>query len=495
MNKLDEFFNKHLTDYTEAEDGWNIPKDDLWDKARQHFPEEKKKKRGLIWWFFGLGILLGFASAYFLFAPNQSWNQVNQQMTNADIKTKEEVKKKSNDTNIISKEKTENITAIGSEVVNDQSKSNSNTEIKERVDIMQAAAQLQSKEKNQIKQDSELTIKTIPFQNKTTDRIIDKAILPLTANENNALTESIVEENQVVEEDQVVEANDKKLKEAISPLLLSPSLISKLSLQNFNQAPGLSNSMALSTPIDVAYKQRRPKKEFGVGRTLFLVSLLEYVNLEDDPRDDINIDISASNINLNTRYWFKPRWSIQSGIHLSKLELKLDLSDFIIIEEDNLEELSDITFNDLVSQNGISARSNWETDLDFEDLGIEVGDEVNFMGKIDQSLRAIQIPVFVNFHWYKRKLEYFMGAGPTLEHIWNNQSAEDVRMISNEKEYMVNFKESDLNAKYFDYSLYVNGGMKYKITNNINLEMAIKISILEPIFSGLDIGINYRWNN
>jgi len=80
---MDDFLKKRLENHTPAEDGWNIPSDDLWNKAKPHFPKKKKKKR---WPFamliFGTLLLSGVG----LYIANNSFRYQKMETTNSAAK-------------------------------------------------------------------------------------------------------------------------------------------------------------------------------------------------------------------------------------------------------------------------------------------------------------------------------------------------------------------------------------------------------------------------
>ena len=72
MNKLDDFFNKRLSDYSVGDDEWNIPDDAIWERASEYFPKKKKRKFLFVWIFFGFGIGLGLLGSYYNFKSSDS---------------------------------------------------------------------------------------------------------------------------------------------------------------------------------------------------------------------------------------------------------------------------------------------------------------------------------------------------------------------------------------------------------------------------------------
>ncbi len=57
LDKFEKLLNNRLLDEAPAEDGWNIPSDDIFEQALPYFQKEKKKRRGFFFWF-GIGALL-----------------------------------------------------------------------------------------------------------------------------------------------------------------------------------------------------------------------------------------------------------------------------------------------------------------------------------------------------------------------------------------------------------------------------------------------------
>ena len=57
LDKFEKLLNSRLLDQAPADDGWNIPSDNIFEQALPYFQKEKKKRRGFFFWF-GIGVLL-----------------------------------------------------------------------------------------------------------------------------------------------------------------------------------------------------------------------------------------------------------------------------------------------------------------------------------------------------------------------------------------------------------------------------------------------------
>ena len=90
MNRMDDFLKKRLEDFSPADDGWNMPSDELFDKAKVHFPKKKKKKR---WGFFILPGLMLLALGFYLGQKSMTSTNVQATILKNDVQTITENKK------------------------------------------------------------------------------------------------------------------------------------------------------------------------------------------------------------------------------------------------------------------------------------------------------------------------------------------------------------------------------------------------------------------
>ena len=66
---LEDFFKKKLT--SDREEGWNVPSDDIWEKALPHFVEEKRKRKFAFWWWLVASFLLVLGGGLYLYSDSE----------------------------------------------------------------------------------------------------------------------------------------------------------------------------------------------------------------------------------------------------------------------------------------------------------------------------------------------------------------------------------------------------------------------------------------
>ena len=490
MKKLDEFFNKRLTDYSEAEDGWNVPNDAVWEKASEHFPKKKKRKFLFMWLLFTAGLGLGFIGGYGLSSAPSADHMPVEDVRPSTLITEEtplsDLKKSNrneirNDAGPIAQmgalEKKENKSSIAEvsiqeDRVREEKVINNSSPISEDP-ITNDLKMDKVKRRDAVKSN---TINAAKFNN---DQDSQDDLLPTSVNaaEDN-VRESVEEEVQ--EREAIV----------VQKLYTSDD---NLRLSEIKPQFSLFTPFVTALPVIKPYKGSLSQREFGLTHKYFLLSLVNGVNLQEDPRDNVYLTTHFDNFNVHYRKWIKPRWSLQTGFNYIHLQGNFDFSIYSkIAEGDGLEEYFELTFEDLSQRSGIELRNDQSSG---NDLPVVMdGDEINISGLVDFDLEAIRLPLMLHYHWYKRKFEFLAGAGLSLDYVWGGQSATGFKLEHEDIEYPVMLEDEVIESNAFTYSAYLNGAMKYHITENINVELGLQIAPISVIFTNVECGIYYRWN-
>jgi len=237
---------------------------------------------------------------------------------------------------------------------------------------------------------------------------------------------------------------------------------------------------------------RNPQAEFGVSHLFFLIAFADGDDVEEDPLDEIIFNSKYQNFNFNARKWINPNWSVQTGMFLSRLDADIDFSVFFNVDDNDLEEIAKLEFREAAIKGEASERS--EISINFmNDPVISPGDAINLSGAVELRLNALQIPVFIHRHWYKNRSEFIAGGGITLEHIWGFQTGSDFQLKTLESRVLeATISQEKIEESYFDASIYLEGGWRYYLNDNWNIGLTARIAAIQPIFSGLEVGINYR---
>jgi len=363
MNRLDDFFNKKLTNYSEDTDGWNIPDDAIWERALEQIPQKKTRRSYFAWWLFGLGIFLGFVSGYFLSNNNESTEFVIAQTDKVNISE--------NNDKIIT---TEESTDLAFNTTNTQKKSNLNRINDAEYNKVSKVSNLKNiHNKDRINQTGEEQFQEINKHSipvRETVRSVEKT--EVIRESSSKETSVISDEFTKISKKDAIATSDKLNSHQNIPLIdnSAPRTVMTL-LSPMNRRPlgtslfmrGNSRPIVLGEiqPLDEKRKWlNMPREEVGVSRSFYLLDLLDNVDFREDPRDEIAQSTIFKNINFNYRKWLRPRLSFQSGLYYTKLDGMLDFSVFDKVEEENLDNILDSTFENLTNQSTVNVRSTTE---------------------------------------------------------------------------------------------------------------------------------------
>ncbi len=237
----------------------------------------------------------------------------------------------------------------------------------------------------------------------------------------------------------------------------------------------------------------RPLMEVGISTQYFLLNALEGIDLDETENGTVFFDGRFINLNLEYARWIGRKWSITTGITYGDILLNLDIdTDFIYDENDFVQDINS-EYNDVFDKSN-NTNSNDSPVVLSPGVELLTGDVVRLKGSVDLGLRAIQIPFILNYHWYNKRFEFYMGAGFTLESIWARENNIDFNLYDNNILLTEPSTQVDLSEHYFDYSIYGKLGTKININKRLNFDTAISILANDAAFSGLEFGLHYRWH-
>jgi len=521
MSKIDKFFHKNLTEYTAEKNQWNVPDERLWEKAKVHFPKKEKKKRKLPWLFllFGLliiSLLVGLMNVNFT-NPQNSINKLanghsqngnsNQENTPfseiIDVQSKNVV-----DANHSVDNKLQNPIGPNNKKfveANEDPRSNSNrkevTTINESNNDVTKLYNDEQLSKVGIKKEQLLNVSSYEKQDKTMLEMNSSDVQNAKPGEIKQTAETMVYAKGLRPlpnpQNLIVHQSEQQTDESVIPHSQNRTLLSFAELARVQKFSLTTNEawspMSMSEHHLVPVNQVRiPKGELGISHMFLPITFLEGQNLGEEPGDQVIFQSEYRNINLNIRRWISPRWSIQTGIFASKVDADINIDVLFTATEDDLEAITNIEFVDIMKKSNGSQDAKVNIELRDKPT-IALGDEIGLEGNVGIKLKALQMPLFIHRHWYKRKFEYFTGGGLTLEYLWGAQLETDFYMEINGQPLNAMVTQSAVDEKYADTSVYIEGGMKYYLTENVNIGITLRAAVIEPVFSGIDIGLNYRW--
>lgn len=510
MNKIDDFFNKRLDTEASSNEGWNMPSDDLWNAAKPHFPKEQKRK-SFLWFWLSLGILVisGVAVLHYseagddsIYSEGLNDSNINKEITNDFLVFKEieEIKEGSiNEGDIIE---------LNTIDVNENQYSNEveqATEANERKFKSNKADKHKNETSNrsiaisvteEVVRNDKIKSQGIDTQSIDINRgkkISLIAVLKekIDVNASNDIVVSSKSENKLI--DQVnTEVSDSASRTTENRIVVDEVRL----LEKRNNSSVVANG---SQPLpNKTYPFMDPKvivwprKEVGISSQLFFMNLLNGVDLDDTSDGRVVFNGKYRNLNFKYSKWIGRKWSLTTGLHLSSLSVNLDIDTNIEYDEDEFEEIIETQYGEAINENYTAGSEN----NFILKSGVELvnGDVLRFDGNVNLGLKVIQIPILLNYHWYNRKFEFYTGIGFTFEALWASEEDVEFELFDDGVLISEPVVQSSGVENYLDYSIYTKLGTKYNINRNLNLDVALSIPVTQIIFSGVEVGLHYRWH-
>jgi len=491
MNRLDDFFKDRLTDHTEAGNGWNVPSDDLWNKALPHLPKKKKRKTGFIWFFLGMVFAIGLTALY------SDWTR-NDLLTDSNKAQHQDVYKETETTNSKRRIKTQTEKEVDlfaeGETLRFQ-KSNTQKPNVSNIVAVDQSHNIKEQYRNIVGRPGSNTQNTLAVnQMDNLDPVKDQDIS--ITNQNIYATKNNVESKQEIFENgpRSINASDKAdLKE---------NNVRETSL--INHVPVRSHLLTTNKPVlkpltvsnhssIIPILSSFPKSEVGISYNHLLLDVLGGLDIETDgPMDVTSSSTNYNGLNLEYAYWIKPQWSISTGLYFSKLDWTIDLCIFDQLEAEDLNAFVGSNIDNILPRSEFSAGERIEL-LD----GVELaeGDVLNIKGVVGLDIKAVQVPVMVNRHWNANRFEFYAGAGLTLDRLWFRQNSVEVRIFKEGEFITAPIMQQEEEEVFWDLSIYSQFGIRYKLSPQFNLGLGAQINVTEPVFSAVKAGIYYRLLN
>ncbi len=491
MNKIDDFFKKRLSEESCPSEDWNMPSSEIWEKVSPHFPNKKEKNRWMIWvWSFGMFLII--AGTFFYFIQN-------------------DLKKSSTD-NLLVKENTNQSNEMFMDTKMDKHIIDS-ISLEEDVNkhVLQATNQNEILELR--KSPHDLENETKPNSKSISHSKEEIVNLSISKKENyskrnstilndenpNQLFKSITkEEKKIVNRKQGVNVafrkNDGTRKNALNKLdrrELTPESLIETPNSKIDLKPSILKDQFFAESI-------YPAQELGISHSVTLLSFLTpKIQLGSDSLENFSFDITYRNLNLHYSKWLNKRFSLSTGLYLSRASLDLDFCAQHIYDEIDGETSISNNYKDLLNRNSKSGQIIIDNEFIevnfFPGLEPSIGDTLGLKGKANLGISAIQIPVFLNYHWYSGRFDLQMGTGVTLELINSFQKNIEFQAFDANTPITDVERVADINETYFDYSIYMQTGMRYQLYKRFHAGINFKILVNDPIFSAMDIGVYYRF--
>jgi len=466
-DNLERFFKNRLKEDSKLPEAeWSIPSDDIWEAAKVHFPKKKKKDRIIFFWFylvvFCLCVLVGVVS----FLSHK------ENLTTAKVII---------DNKIITEPKQDKYKATQEVVATEKI----NATIKK--EVIRKPLNKQRERNNLNKQQAHsLKAKNIPKGN-------ELMLTKLNAVGKTGLDRQLKTAIIKVEKEQV------DIPVSLTKLIPSPKITVLNSLKNsiaFLDIPERSLNLKVPLPT-ITEPVKPPLKKWEVGLSYAPFILIQESIINDgaeSPFEEQSIGIKHQNINFSIRRYLHPRFSVSSGLYLSKGKLDLAFCDTRIHEESNPAILGYFLrqSNPANKINLVDLGLDMDASIEYvADANLNAGDSLTIKVGIPFNIKFVQMPLLLNAHFGKRKLKGILHTGISVD--YQQTKANDLRVDI--------FKGADLISKPIvveplnEQSLKVRWqaglGLRYAIKDFLQVGAGLHINITDPIFSRYDFGVYY----
>lgn len=491
MNSMDDFFKKRLSDLNEADDGWNVPSEEVWENVVPHLPKPKKKRRRFILLFIGLGLIMSAGLIYHYSVVGDLNNtKETRALVKEEIDTTNKKSSASNNT-IANIERTSTANNI-----NKNSEESNNSLQEEQLDKRQTGVITLGDlgEQYSSSTNTETNYKKSGLDNPL---VFNFEIKETNFPERQLLIDKL--ENFTYSENGPTFNEPNPSKESNIPNLANPQKTSVLSYLSPLPTFALSSTKD-HRPVDVLPSMAILESgftpipfhhEIGITHGLSAFSFVDEI-MSSDLDDQFSIIPTYQNINFHYNKVISNRWRFSTGAFLSKLNMNIVFDESFVYESISSSRSIVTEYDDTVQQS--SANGSGQVTINFvSGQEPQEAETLNIRGALDVELRALQIPIFLTHHWVKNRWGFLIGGGPTLELLGERQFNADFNVLRDENIISSSVDIQDYHDTYTGISIYGLTGMKYHFNNHINVGINLKINIQDPIFSTADVGMYYRW--
>lgn len=510
MNKMDDFFKKRLNDFSEAEDGWNIPSEDLWEQAKKEFPKKESRSKRFIPWFLSFGLLALLVASFFILQNQNVSSSKIENLTQTQF-TENNITK-SNLANSISAKQEPAVKLESGNVSKNQSTpdktkdSDANTtidkkKIKESTISSGSSSIKKDIQKNQ-KKSKPIAAKKIEsssllnglsnqivshLEKQVVGPILNKSInvesvsdIPTTTPSNKL--SSSPKSNISTESKRLLVAAD------MSPINKLPTRSNSLVSQHL-MASATSQYLTSSKHFSWAKNIKKGYFEYGIALSAYdAVQPFEEVdNVLINELDDYNAESSQFGFNIHTNRIYQNGFSLSSGLMYSFQNLGVNVN--IIDSYDGSDEYI-LRSETQLNQNQLPIQFYPNADL-------EAGDQLDIQGFFDMSINTVRLPIGVNYHINLNRFEAFVGVGLSVGLDMVRLSNASAFAYNDQK--IVGKESSEIEGQVLipipQATAYAGAGLKYHINASYNIGCAVfvdKRALLPKEFVRSEIGIFKR---
>lgn len=477
---IDGFFKLRLDAEGQSIEEWAVPSDDVWKAAKSRFtPPKKKKKRFLPFFLFGILGLAAVSLGLYLTSNPENELQMEQPITkniNANIgKTNTEVPS----------------TELIAFIQNKEVRTKGSTQIASSTQTANTKTENSSSFTNNYQRINQVDYSRNDVQ--------DNAYQISNANNNIKLENKISNSGNIlpaIKSDKLSIYKKEKERKGTKTNSLTIETLSVVSLRTKNIDSVVSLQSNKKDISEVSFiqpiKHKFPTHEFGIttSRFLFNAFLSEEI-LESEEGDEVNINSSFHNMNLSYSRWLNKKWSLNTGLNYSNLDLGIDYFGKDTIPDDIKNFIKD-EYGEIYNRaNKINTSGVEIVLLDGKELN--PGDIVDVGAILDLKIRALQIPIMLDYHFGFRKFEFMVGPGVSLDLLKVDQSEIDFEILKDNEIATEEILIPAFQEYIIDPSIYANASIRYHIHPNWNIGLSSRLSLLGLPFSYGEIGLYYRW--
>lgn len=487
-DKIKEFFKKRLQEVSAAEDAWNIPSDDVWNKAKEHFPKKKDKRRPFFLLFFGLSALL--IISILVFTIYQEKPSTGRQKNELAIVTQTDNTpgapiSKATDSEGFNPTATieakvplapNNHQTVINNDLNATAKPSSNPIQRSMPDIddtkLEGAV-------GTVANEAETSIDLEQYSHQSTNNTLDDRTI--SGQELGEIPDVRLEKVVTIKLDETQEQGEKLITKlpTISTMVTGAQLDELEGFDLLKMKPG----------------RKRYKWEVGLSHSPFI--FLPNGEFEEETPDQqlLNIGIRYLNFNIPISRQLSSKWSLSSGVSFSKLDVNMNFTAGEIYNQVETKGNLQKRYQSNTSAGSLSINdASSDVSIEFTpDANLMNGDSLVFKGAVPIKLGLIQVPLLLNYHFGKRKFEGLLHAGISIDYVNAAIKTTDLNV----------FKDGNLISEPIDFqplqeagllgSIYFGAGTKYHINDQLNLGLSAKIDVTKLLLSRYELGVYYRF--
>lgn len=496
---IDAFFSTRLQKENAENEDWNMPSDDIWNAAKPHFVNRKKKRKYYLWLL--IPFVLVCAALPFVFdthfnsntettptAMGSNIQDIADGTDHFESKSTDQDERLAPNTTFDSDSKE----LTGSNLIEPNNADHTINPIKQQKNIgLNKAIVERSRFKNKaistVKSDLGNELKELGQHSSWP---LDKGVF---IGNNNFMPTEVIEKDKAAKSENSATSESEFIEIAsidaitFSTESLTFSRKDQMSEENLQLDP--FSPKVIKPIVDVPSNY-----EIGITHNQFLLNLFLLLDSEsEEDLDKVKLTSNYFNAGISGSKWLNKWWSLSMGVQYSSLNLDIDFSVIDTLDKELLQFFNE-EFNEIGSRSVIG---NQDVDVvvDIKDgVDTQIGDVLNIQGFTTLKIQALQVPFFLNYHIHRRKMEYIFGMGASLEYIQVFENPSDLRIFKSNELISDSVVVPDFSDHYFDGSVFLTAGMRYKINNQINVGLNARVSLLDLFFSGIGAGVYYRFN-